>query len=152
MRPEDLYHAGIVVENFEASLQWFTDVAGYRWCEEMAVEQPVWTPEGERTVGIRFTYSMDEPRVEIVQAVPGTVWVPSTSGVHHLGYWSDDVATDLEVLVRGGLEVEVKAPLPDGSVLWAYCRGPAGLRVELVDRSVEPMMAEWFATGRRPLG
>jgi hypothetical protein len=152
MKPEDLYHAGIVVEEFEATLQCFAEVAGYRWCDEMAVEQAVSTPEGERTVPIRFTYSMDEPRVEILQAVPGTVWAPSTPGVHHLGYWSDDVTGDLDVLTRNGVEVEVMAPLPDGSVLWAYCRGPVGTRIELVDRSIEPTMAEWFATGRRPFG
>jgi len=152
MKPEDLYHTGIVVEDFDAALQWFTDVAGYRWCDELALEQVVWTPDGERTVPIRFAYSTSEPRLEVLQAVPGTVWMPSTSGVHHLGYWSDDVDRDVDTLVRHGLEAEVKAPKPDGSSMWAYCRGDSGPRVELVSRSLEPMMADWFATGRSPLG
>ena len=151
MKPEDLYHTGIVVEDFDASLRWFSEVADYRWCDELALEQSVWTPSGERTVPIRFAYSMSEPRLEIIQAVPGTVWTPSTSGIHHLGYWSDDVNRDLEVLAGDGLEVEVKAPLPDGSALWAYCRGTSGPRIELVSRSLQPMMTDWFATGRSPL-
>ncbi|HUC38303.1 MAG TPA: VOC family protein [Acidimicrobiales bacterium] len=152
MNPEDLYHTGIVVEDFDAAMRWFTDVAGYRWCDELAVEQEVWTPEGERKVPIHFAYSMSEPRLEVVEAVPDTVWAPSGSGAHHLGFWSDDVDSDIEKLVRNGIHVEVKAPMPDGSSLWAYCHGPGAPRLELVSRSLEPMMADWFATGRSPLG
>ena len=152
MRPEDLYHTGVVVEDFDATLRWLSDVAGYRWCDDLEFEQVVWTPDGEKAVSIRFTYSMDEPHLEVIQAVAGTVWTPSTSGVHHLGYWSDDVDHDLETLVDAGMRVEVKAPMPDGSSMWAYCRGERGPRVELVSRALEPMMASWFATGRSPFG
>lgn len=152
MKPEDLYHTGIVVEDFDGALRWFTKVAGYRWCDELALDQTVWTPAGDQTVPIRFAYSMSTPRLEVLQAVPGTVWMPSNSGIHHLGYWSDDVDADVEVLAGAGLAVEVKAPIPGGSSLWAYCRGDSGPRVELVSRSLEPMMAKWFATGRSPLG
>ncbi|HMK62084.1 MAG TPA: VOC family protein [Acidimicrobiales bacterium] len=152
MKPESLYHTGIVVDDFEAALAWFTEVAGYRWCEELALDQTVWTPGGDRTVPIRFAYSMSEPRLEILQAVPGTVWMPANSGIHHLGYWSDDVDADLDVLGGAGYEAEVKAPTAKGSSLWAYCRADGRPRVELVSRSLEPMMAEWFATGRSPLG
>jgi catechol 2,3-dioxygenase-like lactoylglutathione lyase family enzyme len=151
MKPEDLYHTGIVVDDFDNALRWFTDVAGYRWCDELALDQVVWTPQGDQTVPIRFAYSMSEPRLEVLQAVPGTVWMPSTSGVHHLGYWSDDVDSDLDLLARSGLRVEVKAPMPDGSSLWAYCQGASGPRIELVSRTLQPMMADWFATGRSPL-
>ena len=151
MKPEDLYHTGIVVEDFAASLERLTEVAGYRWCDEMALEQTVWTPQGQQTVPIRFTYSMSEPRLEILQSVPGTVWMPATSGIHHLGYWSDDVDGDLEVLAGQGYVVEVKAAMSRQSSLWAYGRPGSGPRIELVHRSLEPMMADWFATGRSPL-
>jgi len=152
MKPEDLYHTGIVAEDFDAALRWFTDVAGYRWCDELAIEQVVWTPDGEQTVPIRFAYSMSEPRLEVLQAVAGTVWTPSTSGAHHLGYWSDDVDRDVDLLMRHGMHVEVRAPVPDGSSMWAYCHGVLGPRIELVSRTLEPMMSEWFATGRSPMG
>jgi hypothetical protein len=39
-----------------------------------------------------------------------------------------------------------------GTTLWAYCKAEAGPRVELVNRLIEPVMSEWFATGRSPLG
>ena len=69
MKPEDLYHVGIVVDDLDASLRWFTDTAGYRWCEEYAGDQVVETPAGKITVPMRFAYSMDTPRLEVLQAV-----------------------------------------------------------------------------------
>jgi glyoxalase/bleomycin resistance protein/dioxygenase superfamily protein len=148
MKPGDLYHTGIVVEDFDAAMTWFAETAGYRWCEPYAGDQNMVTPEGEITVPMRITYSMDEPRLELLQAVAGTVWTPSDSGVHHLGYWSDDVDADLEVLFGAGLSLEVKAPMPDGRSLWAYCESPTGARVELVSRVMEPALREWFTMER----
>ena len=47
-----------------------------------------------------------------------------------------------------GMQYEVKAFNPDGSgtLLWAYCKGPTGPRIELVSRAMEPFIAYWFAT------
>ena len=150
MKPEDLYHVGIVVDDLDASLRWFTDTAGYRWCEEYAGDQVVETPAGEITVPMRFAYSMDTPRLEVLQAVPGTLWQPASSGIHHLGYWSDDVAADVATLEASGVEVEARALLGDDLVLWAYCKDGGGPRVELVSRMIEPVMSDWFMTGKMP--
>ena len=89
-----------------------------------------------------------EPRLEILQTVPGTVWVPADSGVHHLGYWSDDVESDLAALEANGMRYEVKSYNPDGSgtLLWAYCKGPAGPRIELVSRAMAPFIEHWWST------
>jgi hypothetical protein len=150
VKPEDLYHVGIVVDDLDAALQRFTDSAGYEWCDEYAGDQVVETPSGEQTIPMRFAYSMSEPRLEVLQSVPGTLWTPSDSGIHHLGYWSDDVAGELDRLVAAGHEMEVKVPLPDGSALWAYCRAGDGPRIELVSTVIRPVMEQWFATGRMP--
>jgi catechol 2,3-dioxygenase-like lactoylglutathione lyase family enzyme len=150
MRPEDLYHIGIVVEDLDATLRWYTDAAGYEWCEQYAGDQVVETAGGEVTIPLRFAYSMNEPRLEILQAIPDTLWTPSDSGIHHLGYWSDDVNADVETLVATGLTVEARAPLPDGSALWAYCKADAGTRVEVVSSLIRPVMTQWFQTGRMP--
>ena len=152
MKPEDLYHTGIVVEDLDAARRWLTDVAGYRWCEEYAGDVAVETVGGEVEVPIRFAYSMSEPRLELVQAVPGTVWMPTSSGIHHLGYWSDDVERDLATLAAHGMHVEVRALAGPARTQWAYCKGPGRPRIELVDRGLEPMLSAWFATGRSPLG
>jgi catechol 2,3-dioxygenase-like lactoylglutathione lyase family enzyme len=150
MKPEDHYHVGIVVDDLDQALRWYSEVAGYSWCEEYAGDQVVETPSGEITIPLRFAYSMDEPRLEVLQSVPGTLWTPADSGIHHLGYWSDDVAADVETLVSAGGAVEARAPLPDGSALWAYCRAAGGSRIELVSSLIRPVMEQWFETGRLP--
>jgi lactoylglutathione lyase len=152
MKAEDLFHTGIVVEDLDAARHWLSDVAGYRWCDEYAGEVAVETVGGEIEVPIRFAYSMSEPRLELVQAVAGTVWVPASSGIHHLGYWSDDVERDLATLAGQGLQVEVRAISGRSRTQWAYCKGTVGPRIELVDGALEPMLSAWFATGRSPLG
>ena len=148
MRADALYHSGIVVEDFDATLEWFTRVAGYQWGELFAGDVTVSTPAGDVVVPMRIAYSVDEPRLEILQAAEGTLWMPADSGVHHLGYWSDDVDADLATLLAEGLTLEAVAPMPDGSALWAYCKPPTGPRIELVSRVIEPALTEMFAAAR----
>lgn len=145
MKPTDLYHAGIVVDDFDEALARFSATHGYRWCEPVAIDQFITTPAGEQTVPMRIVYSVDEPRIEILQSIPGTIWTPADSGIHHLGYWSDDVEADVASLVATGMELEATTPLDDGSPLFAYCHGPGRTRIELVNRVMEPMISEWFS-------
>lgn len=148
MKPENLYHSGIVVDDLDATLDWFTKVAGYRWTDVVEVDQVAQTPNGEVTIPMRMAYSGNAPRVEILQTVPGTIWVPADSGVHHLGYWSDDVESDLATLEANDMRYEVKSYNPDGSgtLLWVYCRGRSGPRIELVSRAMEQFIEYWWST------
>lgn len=151
MQPNDQYHVGIVVDDLDTALAGLTATVGYRWCDPYAGDQVVETPDGEVTVPFRFAYSADEPRLEVIQAVPGTLWEPADSGIHHLGYWSDDVDRDVADLGAHGFRVEATARLDD-TALWAYCRAATGPRIEVVSRIVEPFLRDWFATGRMPQG
>lgn len=148
LRAENLYHTGIVVDDFDGTLERLTKVAGYRWTDVVSVDQDAVTPDGEITIPMKMAYSASDPYVEILQTVPGTVWVPANSGVHHLGYWSDDVEADLATLEANGLGLEVKSFNPDGSgpLLWAYCKGPTGPRIELVSQAMKPFIEYWLST------
>ncbi|MFL6084290.1 MAG: hypothetical protein ACJ74F_14020 [Mycobacterium sp.] len=70
---------------------WFTKSAGYTWTDIVSVDQQAVTPAGEITIPMRMVYSGADPRLEIIQTVGGIVWTPADSGVHHIGYWSDNV-------------------------------------------------------------
>ena len=148
MKPENLFHTGIVVDDLDETMDWFTKVADYRWTDVVEAEQIGQTPQGEVTIPMRMVFSGSAPRIEILQTVPGTVWVPADSGVHHLGYWSDDLEADLATLEANGLACEVKSYNPDGSgkLLWAYTKGPTGPRIELVSRAMEPFIEYWWST------
>lgn len=146
MKAENLYHTGIVVDDLEATMDWLAKVAGYTWTQVVSVDQQAVTADGEVSIPMKMVYSGVEPRLELLQTVPNTVWTPADSGVHHIGYWSDDVEADVVALESNGLTVEVKSYNPDGSgtLLWAYLKGTTGPRIELVSRSMEPFIAYWW--------
>ena len=150
MKAENLYHTGIVVDDLEATMEWFAKVADYSWTDVVTVDQEAVTPDGDVTIPMKMVYSGAEPRLEkLLQTIPATASRPMTSpGVHHIGYWSDDVEADLATLESNGLTVEVSSHNPDGSgtLLWAYAKGPTGPRIELVSRNMEPFIAYWWGT------
>ena len=149
MKAENLYHTGIVVDDLEATMDWFTEGGRlHAGPTSSTVDQQAVTPDGEMTIPMKMVYSGADPRLELLQTVPGTVWTPADSGVHHIGYWSDDVESDLATLESNGMTLEVKSYNPDGSgtLLWAYAKGPTGPRIELVSRDMEPFIAYWWET------
>ena len=103
MKATDQFHVGIVVDDLDAALAELTELFGYQWCPQMAVRTPVLLATGETELDLRFTYSATTPRVEVIQSRPGTLWIPASgSHIHHLGYWSDDVAADAVQLAERG--------------------------------------------------
>lgn len=152
MKAEDQYHLGIVVDDHESTLTALTELFGYQWCEEIRVQTPVTLPTGDIVLDLGFTYSMTSPRLEIIRSVPGTLWQPAAgSGIHHMGYWSDDVPGDSAELERRGFATEATGTGPDGAPYWAYHRSPTGPRIELVSRMLQPGMEEYWTTGKSPI-
>jgi hypothetical protein len=144
MDAADLYHAGVVVEDFEGARTALTAAGGHRWTETAISEVAVQLPDGERTVRFKVCFSTTRPHLELIEAIPGTVWEPPSSGVHHVGYWSDDVVADCAALEAGGMDVEAWAEL-GGIRMFAYCKAGDGPRIELVHRSFQPVLAGWVA-------
>jgi Glyoxalase/Bleomycin resistance protein/Dioxygenase superfamily len=148
VKAADQFHVGIVVDDLDAALTDLSDLFGHEWCPRLSVSTPVVLPDGEAMLDLVFTYSRTEPRLEVIQSMPGTLWVPAEgSGLHHLGYWSDDVAADSRELESRGLVAEAVGILPDDSPYWAYHRGPTGPRVELLSRQLQPRLAAFWGNG-----
>jgi hypothetical protein len=148
VRATDQFHLGIVVEDLDASLEELGALFGYDWCPEFAAEIPVVLPTGEIMLDLRFVYSKTEPRVELIQSVPGSPWVPAAdSGIHHAGFWSDDMVVDAQALVARGYVEEARGIYPDGAPMWAYHRSPHGPRIELVSRGLQPGLEQYWASG-----
>jgi hypothetical protein len=146
VKGSDQFHVGIVVDDLEAALESLGTLFGYEWCAEFAIDMPVILPEGETTIAMRFRYSATVPRVEVIASVPGTVWVSAAgSGVHHLGYWSDDLDADAAALVGRGYREEARGVHPDGTPMWGYFGHPDGPRVELVSRDLKPGLEQYWA-------
>jgi len=148
VRATDQFHAGIVVDDLEGAQAELTELFGYQWCAPIAVSTPVTLPAGDMVLDLVFAYSMDTPRLEVIRSIPETLWTPVPgSGIHHLGYWSDDVATDSSLLTGHGFPAEATGTRPDGPPSWAYHRRPDGPRIEIVSRDLQPALEQYWATG-----
>ena len=99
---------------------------------------------------LRFTYSEQGPvHVELIEAAPGTPWEPAS--MHHVGYWSDDLAATAAEFADGGLELDTTydnpGPGPEG---FGYWMAPSGLRIEVVDGARRPAFEQWIRGGEFP--
>jgi hypothetical protein len=143
VKASDLYHAGVVVSDIDGARRTMSAAAGYAWTKVRASDVLVHSPEGDQVVALRVCFSTTEPYLELIEAVAGTVWEPSTSGVHHLGYWSDDVIADCDQLEAHGYAVEAWSEIGEMRI-FAYCTAPASPRIELVHRSFATVLSGWI--------
>jgi catechol 2,3-dioxygenase-like lactoylglutathione lyase family enzyme len=143
-RGEDLYHTGVVVDDFDQALAQLSARAGHQFAEPMASSLRLRTPAGELTVDLLVAYSRGPgPLVEVIKAVPGTHWQPvAGSGLHHLGYWVDDIDAESAALSAAGMPLEAAGLGPDGQIFYVYHYEEDGVRIELVDRKMKPFIDE----------
>lgn len=157
----ELFHVCLVAADLEATMEVLSRNIGIRWTEPFAAEMPVRLAGGEAAMFTpRNAYSTTFPHVELVEARPETLLTSDPSGgVHHVGYWVDDLAEGVEQLVARGYRAEMVgsgppagaggADLPaDGDAgrpqVFAYLLAPEGHRVELVDTAVRPRIEAWI--------
>jgi hypothetical protein len=135
----DLYHTGIVVHDLERAKAEMSEQLGITWGVQGTSEQPVVLEGCPATLTFGFAYSAQGPhRIELVQAIPGTLWeVPRPGSAHHLGYWCDDVPAMSAALAARGLPLAARI---DGPAPIVMHRAASGLYVELVGRSLREML------------
>ncbi len=140
LRPEDFYHAGIVVPDLDAAMARLSALAGYRWINPMSYTLPFRTASGVRELTSTIVYSLQSPHVELVQEVPGSPWKAGRgNAVHHLGYFSDNLAESARALEANGFTLEMTADVPGSDLaLFAYYTDAFGTRIEIVDRALFP--------------
>ncbi|MCV7029525.1 VOC family protein [Mycobacterium sherrisii] len=140
LRAEDLYHTGIVVSDLDAAMARLTALAGYRWITPLRYTLPFRTTAGIRDLTSTIVYSVQGPHLELIQEVPGTPWtVPPGNAVHHVGYFTDNLADTARQLEANGFTFEMTGEV-DGAEfgMFAYYIDPDGARIEIVDRAVFP--------------
>ncbi|HXA89575.1 MAG TPA: VOC family protein [Mycobacterium sp.] len=144
LRPEDLYHTGIVVPDLDAAMARLTALTGYRWITPLSYTLPFRTAAGSRELTSTIVYSVQGPHLELVQEVPGSPWTAAPgNSVHHLGYFTDNLAETGRMLERNGFSFEMTADVAQPSAesdlaLFAYYVDAFGTRIEIVDRALFP--------------
>lgn len=138
VRPGDLYHLGVVVDDVMTAAHEISEVTGTRWTHPIEFEQ--WMRFGgiDREIEFVAMYSLDAPHYELIQAIPGTPLgnVTRENAVHHVGYWANDFHADIARLRELGFTEEVLG-LDEHLQPWgfAYFLTPGGRRIEIADRS-----------------
>jgi catechol 2,3-dioxygenase-like lactoylglutathione lyase family enzyme len=150
MLDKSFFHVGIVVPRLEEALEHLTKALGVRWCAvtevEMAVEDGAGRPA---TVPLRMVYSAEPPYVEVIQEVAGTPWVCNPhSNLHHIGFWAEGLQATHDHLVASACPLEVAgAGDGRGPQSFTYHRDPLGVRVELVDAAMRPVIEASIEAG-----
>lgn len=150
---QNLFHVGIRVPDLAAAMDELGSSMGVTWAavrENPA--QNLWTPEnGPQEIHLKYTYSAEGPQhIELLEGPPDTFWDGrGCTGAHHVGVWSDDVASDTDALVAAGWTLvgsQVDPGAGEGFGVFTYLRPPSGLIVELVDRTLLAHFEQWWAT------
>jgi len=142
-----MYHVGIVVPSLEVGQAHFADLFGVRWAPVIEARTAMRTSDGTvAAADLRLVYSIDAPHLELIEEVPGSVWVLNPhSNIHHIGFWSDDLGGDWAGLHGGGCPFEVMGDSGGSEpLLWSYHNDRLGVRIELVDEVLRAgMQAGW---------
>ena len=131
------YHVGIVVPDVMEARTTFSRQLGVRWGPVLHFDAVEYRDGDGRDVVLPTTmcYSADAPHLELVQEVPGSIWVRNEhSNLHHIGFWSDDLGADGSELSGAGCPLQLCGRSADEApVSFAYHRNDLGVRIELVD-------------------
>lgn len=144
-------HVGLTVPDLEATMASLGAALDLAWCEVLAWDMAVWTPDGVQDVHCRFTYSAGpQPRFELLQSVRGTLWDADGPTAHHVGYWSSDLRADGAALEDEGHRLmgtlADEPGCPTGFAYYQHRDG--GPLLELVDDALVPRFERWWAGGR----
>ena len=140
LHPEDFYHTGIIVPDLDAAMARLSALAGYRWITPLTYTLPFRTATGTRELTSTFVYSIQSPHVELITEVPGSPWTAAPgNSIHHLGYFTDNLADTARMLEDNGFAFEATADVSaEDLALFAYYIDASGTRIEIVDRALFP--------------
>jgi hypothetical protein len=145
------FHVGIVVPQLEEALEHLTAALELRWGSVTASDVTVEDAAGRRTtVPLRLVYSAEPPYVEVIEEAPGTLWVCNPhSNLHHIGFWADGLKASHDHLVASACPLEVAGAGGQAPEVFSFHRGPLGVRIELLDAAVRPVMEAALLAGGR---
>jgi Glyoxalase/Bleomycin resistance protein/Dioxygenase superfamily len=143
------YHVGIVVHDIHAARARLSALLGTTWGPLLQFDGTEYRDDAGTDLELPTTlcYSVGDPCLELIEELPGSVWVRNDhSNLHHIGFWSDGFVDDSVALSTGGCPLQLCGRAGQAApVSFAYHRDDTlGVRVELVDASMRDAMAFLF--------
>jgi hypothetical protein len=142
------YHVGIVVPDLAAAQARLTELIGVTWGPVLRLDAVNYRDGSSQDLVLptAMCYSVDEPYLELIQELPGSIWVCNAhSNLHHIGFWSNDLAADSAALIGLGCPMQLcgrAADLAPNS--FAYHGIDLGVRIEIVDTAMRGPMEVLF--------
>jgi len=142
------YHVGIVVPDVTVARVELSEQLGVAWGPILRLDAVDYRDGSGDDIVLPTTmcYSVDEPHLELIQEVPGSLWECNEySNLHHIGFWSDDLAADGAMLTGSGCPLELCGRTGDQApASFSYHRNGLGVRIEIVDGDRRELMALLF--------
>ena len=142
------YHVGIVVPDLAAAREQVSGQLGTAWGPILHLDGADYRDGSGQDLVLPTTmcYSVEPPHLELIQEVPGSVWVCNEySNLHHIGFWSDDLIADSTDLVGSGCPLQLCGRAGEQApASFAYHRNDLGVRIEIVDADMRDAMSFLF--------
>jgi Glyoxalase/Bleomycin resistance protein/Dioxygenase superfamily len=143
------YHVGIIVTDVAAARVTLTEQLGVEWGPIMHLDAIELRNGAGDDVSLPNTlcYSVDAPHLELIEEVPGSVWVRNEhSNLHHIGMWSGDLPADSARIAGMGCPLQLCGRAGDAApVSFAYHGHELGIRIELLDAGLQEAMSFLFS-------
>ena len=138
---KDIRHTGIVVTDLETSLLFYRDLLGFRIAKQMEeVGDYIDNWSSLRNVKVT-TVKMTCPSGQMIELLkyhshPAEQKIRKICeiGISHIAFTVDDLDIEYKKLKNKGIQFTSPPQLsPDGYAKVAFCRGPEGTLIELVE-------------------
>jgi hypothetical protein len=141
------YHLGFMTGDLEAAMEQLGATFATGWTPVQAAEDLEFsTATGPTRFSARTVHSTGQAamHLEVVEGSAGSIWhTDAVVALHHLAYWSADVAADVDALREQGWELELTVLDENGRpTRFAYLSKPGLTRIEMVGLARHPSYSE----------
>jgi catechol 2,3-dioxygenase-like lactoylglutathione lyase family enzyme len=146
----DLYHVGIVVADIHSARARLGELLSITWGPLLHLDAVEYRDGAGTDLVLPTTmcYSTGALCLELIQEVPGSIWVRNDhSNLHHIGFWRDGLSAESGRTAAAGCPLQLCGRSGDAApVSFAYHReDQLGVRIELVDAQMREAMSFLFA-------
>jgi hypothetical protein len=129
------FHVGFVVSDLDKAMEGFRAALGVEWRAPIKATVPLRGPDGVSEANVTSVYSEGgSPAIELVEAVPRTPLAGNGVTFHHLGFWTDQLASRARDLEAHGWPCAATVAREDKEPSrFTLHRSPYGFYVELFD-------------------
>lgn len=145
MNESPYVHIGVVVPELEPAIAAYERL-GLTFMEPRVVHVDRLVEDGHETeIDLRIVFShQGPPQLELLEATgEGIYGLQHAGGLHHVAVLDPAPASRSDFLVAAGLKEVGAQYRPDGSMIVSYLEGLPGVRVELLDASVQEAIDAW---------